>query len=94
MQNKRLMIILSIVVTVLLIPFIAMQFTNTVNWQLNDFALMGGLLLAAGLLIELVFRKVQLTKNKLIICSLILLALLLVYAELAVGIFGTPFAGS
>jgi hypothetical protein len=37
---------------------------------------------------------VKKTSHRIILCGLLLLALLLVWAELAVGIFGTPFAGS
>ncbi len=94
MKNKRLLVILAIIVTLLLIPLIAMQFTNEVNWELNDFVVMGILLLGTGLLIELVLRKVTLAKNRFIICGLLLLLLLVVWAELAVGIFGTAIAGS
>lgn len=78
----------------LLIPFIAMQFTNEVEWDLRDFVIMGILLLSTGLMAELVIRKVRNTESRLVIIGLILLAFFLIWAELAVGIFGTPFAGS
>jgi hypothetical protein len=78
----------------LLIPFIAMQFTTEVEWTLADFVVAGGLLLTAGLLAELVLRKVTTRQHRIILCLTILLVLLLVWAELAVGIFGTAFAGS
>lgn len=94
MKNKRLFIILSVVVILLLIPFIVMQFTNEVDWKILDFAIMGVLLLGTGLLCELVMRKIKGIKNRIIICGLILFAFFLIWAELAVGIFGTPFAGS
>lgn len=94
MKNKRLLVILAIIVTLLLIPLIAMQFTNEVNWELNDFVVMGIMLLGTGLLIELVLRKVTLAKNRFIICGFLLLLLLVVWVELAVGIFGTAIAGS
>jgi Kef-type K+ transport system membrane component KefB len=93
-QNKRLFGIVGTVAILLLIPFIAMQFTNEVNWSPADFIVGGVLLLGTGLLCELVMRKVKNTRNRLIICGVILLALLLIWIELAVGIFGTPFAGS
>lgn len=94
MKNKRLIIILSVVVILLLIPFIAMQFTNEVDWKIADFTIMGVLLFGTGLLFELVMRNVKSVKNRIVICGVILFALLLVWAELAVGILGTPFAGS
>jgi peptidoglycan/LPS O-acetylase OafA/YrhL len=93
-QNKRLVGIVLTVALLLLIPFIAMQFTNEVNWTLFDFMVAGVLLLGTGLLCELVIRKVKNIKYRLAICGVILIALLLIWIELAVGIFGTPFAGS
>ena len=47
-----------------------------------------------GIACELVLRKVKKTAYRIIICTAILAILFLVWAELAVGIFGTPFAGS
>jgi len=94
MKNKRLISILSSVLILLLIPFVAMQFTNEVNWNLADFIIMGILLLVTGLICELVLRRVKSLTNRILICGIVLFALFLVWAELAVGIFGTPFAGS
>ncbi len=93
-QNKRLAGILATVVILLLIPLTAMQFTNEVDWSVSDFVIMGILLLTTGLACELVLRNVKSFKNRVIIIAVILLILFLVWAELAVGIFGTPFAGS
>jgi hypothetical protein len=39
-------------------------------------------------------RKFKSTKQRIFIVGFVLLAFFLVWAELAVGIFGTPFAGS
>lgn len=94
MQNQRLIIILITVVILLLIPFAAMQFTDEVNWSSGDFAVMGVLLLGTGLLCEFVLRKVKNINYRIVICGIILFLFLLIWAELAVGIFGTPFAGS
>lgn len=93
-QNKRLIGIVLTVVFILLIPFTAMQFIDEVDWKLFDFVLMGFLLLGTGLLCELVIRKVRNMDYRIGIIALILVALFLIWAELAVGIFGTPFAGS
>lgn len=87
-------IIIAITLFILSIPFIAMQFTNEVDWSLFDFVIMGALLFGTGLSIDFILRKVKTVKNKIILCSLIIFMFLLIWAELAVGIFGTPFAGS
>ena len=93
MQNKRFILILA-TAALLSIPFIAMQFTAEVDWDLADFLIMGVLLFGTGTLIEVVLRKVKSIINRLIICGVVLLAFLLIWAELAVGIFGSPIAGS
>lgn len=94
MQNKRLTGIIVTVVLLMLIPLIAMQFTNEVKWTLPDFVVMGVLLLGTGLMCEFVMRKVNKIGNRIAIIAAILVALFLIWAELAVGIFGAPFAGS
>ncbi|KRT15573.1 hypothetical protein ASU31_13895 [Pedobacter ginsenosidimutans] len=92
--KPRIIIILSVIASILAIPLIAMQFTNEVQWDLRDFAVMGTLLLSTGLGIELVLRNLKAGILRTVILVVILLALFLIWAELAVGIFGTPFAGS
>lgn len=92
--NKRLIAILLTATVLLLIPFTAMQFSNEVKWTLVDFVTAAVLLFGTGLMCELVLRKVKKTRNRIILCAAILTTLLLVWVELAVGIFGTPFAGS
>lgn len=86
--------IVAIVTALLLIPLLGTQFTEEVNWSLNDFLVMGGLLLTVGLAIEFVRIKVKNLRYRFLISLLILVIFLLVWAELAVGIFGTPFAGT
>ena len=93
MKNNRLKIILAAVFIILLIPLIAMQFTDEVSWTLPDFVVAGVLLLVTGLMCDLVIRKVQNLNYRIAICAALLLALLLIWAELAVGIFGSPFSG-
>ena len=93
MQNKRLIIILLTSAIILLIPLIAMQFIDEVNWTLFDFIIAGALLLGTGLMCELAIRKINKIKYRIAICVALLVALLLIWAELAVGIFGTPFSG-
>ena len=94
LQNKRLIIIMLTVASLLLIPLVSMLFTNEVNWGIFDFIVAGGLLFGTGLLFELVIRKVKKIKYRVAICGVVLAALILTWIELAVGIFGTPFAGS
>ena len=87
MKNKRIKIIITVVAIILLIPLIAMQFTNEVDWTPIDFVVAGVLLLGTGLIFDLVIRKIKNTKNQITISVALLILLLLIWAELAVGIF-------
>ena len=93
LQNKRFIAIVVSIAILLLIPLVAMQFTNEVNWSLQDFVAAGLLLLITGIMCEFVLRKVKNTQYRIIICVALLIICLIVWIELAVGIFGTPFAG-
>jgi hypothetical protein len=94
LANKRLFGILLAVGLLLLLPLVAMQFTSEVDWSASDFLIMGTLLLGTGLGCELVLRTVRKTEHRVLLVVGLLLLFLLIWAELAVGVFGTPFAGS
>ncbi|MCR9016506.1 hypothetical protein [Aquiflexum gelatinilyticum] len=94
MKNTRLTLILSSIIFLLLIPLVAMQFTDEVDWDFFDFTIMGILLLITGLSIEFVLRRFRRIQERILISGAILFIFFLVWAELAVGIFGSPWAGS
>lgn len=83
-----------VTVVILSIPLIAMQFTSDVDWNAFDFVIMGILIFGTGTAYELVTWKIRDPKHRLILAGLFAAALFLMWAELAVGIFGSPFAGS
>ncbi|MCX3263264.1 MAG: hypothetical protein ABWZ79_03990 [Pedobacter agri] len=93
-SKQRITIILAVIVAILCVPLIAMQFTNEVNWTTEDFVAAGILLLSTGLAIELVIRNIKTGTSRTITLIIILIALFLIWAEMAVGIFGSPIAGS
>jgi hypothetical protein len=93
-QNKRLVTILAIAIAILLIPLIAMNFTNDVNWKIFDFVVAGILLVGTGLTLEFILRKIKTLRYRILFGIALFVVLFLIWAELAVGIFGTPFAGS
>lgn len=76
-----------------MIPLLAMQFTEDVNWSIYDFVVMGFLLLFFSLGIDLTMKKVKNRNIKTLYVVLTILIFLLIWAELAVGIFGSHFAG-
>lgn len=93
-QNKDIASVFVVVAAILMIPLMGMQFTTEVRWDLSDFAIMGILMTGTGLLIVLAARKLRNANYRAAVIVALLAAFLLVWAELAVGIFGTPFAGS
>jgi len=70
----------------MLIPLIAMQFTNEVNWDRADFIVMGLLLFGTGSIFVLVSRKIP-RKYWGAIGVLFAAAFFYIWIELAVGIF-------
>ena len=93
MKNKRLIIILLVSPLLLLIPLLAMQFTDKVNWTLSDFIVASSLLFGTGLICELVIRKISNIKYSFAVCAALLVTFLIIWTEFAVDIFGTPFGG-
>ena len=85
--------ILPIVGIILLIPMIAMQFTDEVNWSFLDFIIMGIMLSITGLALGIIIKKIKDYKYRNIFITIIVMIFLLTWAELGVGLFGTPFAG-
>jgi hypothetical protein len=75
---------------ILLIPLVAMQLTEEVNWSLLDFSFMGALLFGTGLAYELVARKAGTTAYRAAVGVALAAAFLLVWVNAAVGIIGEP----
>jgi hypothetical protein len=92
--SQKAQTILLSVLGLLLIPLIAMQFTKEVNWTFLEFFVAGGLLFSLAFSVDYIFQKVQNKTNRLLILFGTLLIFFLLWAELAVGIFGSPLAGS
>ena len=91
---KRISILTFAPLAMLLIPLIAMNYSDEVHWTLIDFAIMGVLLLVAGMWTQRVVKRVKSFPRRATYIILVLLLFLLVWAELAVGIFGSPLAGN
>lgn len=79
---------------VLLIPLIAMMFTDEVDWNVADFIVVGVLLAGVGFAYQLIINGIK-TNSRLAMVGIMLAgAMVLIWLELAVGVFGSPFAGS
>ena len=73
---------------ILLLPLLAMQFTDELVWDLADFAVAGALLVGTGLMYELAARKAGNIAYRAAVGVALAAALLLVWINLAVGIIG------
>lgn len=91
---KRRILLLFSIPFCLLIPLLVMQFTAEVDWSGFDFLVMSLFLLGLGLGVELVLSRVSSRRQQVLLLLLLLLVFFLVWAELAVGLFGTALAGS
>ncbi|KAA2215475.1 hypothetical protein [Chryseobacterium sediminis] len=93
-QKQKTVTIYALPLALLCIPLLGNLFSKEVNWSASDFLIAGTLLFTTAFLINLVRGKIKKQSKKVLICIFILLALALIWVELAVGIFGSPFAGS
>ena len=55
--KKRLIVWAVVITLILMVPLVAMQFTDEINWNLFDFVVMGAVLMGFGIAYELVARK-------------------------------------
>ncbi|HCF04468.1 hypothetical protein [Flavobacterium sp.] len=78
----------------LLFPLVGTLVSNEVNWSFFDFIVMGILILSMSFGIKQVIITTKNTNYRVLIIGMILLVFILIWVELAVGIFDTPFAGS
>lgn len=92
-RNKSILRVVIITILILLIPFIAMQFSNEVSWELEDFVSMGILLIGTGLMYEFAIKKRKSVAQRAVFTALLIGILLFIWVELAVGIFDMPFSG-
>jgi hypothetical protein len=72
---------------ILLVPAVAMRFTDEVNWGPGDFLVGGALLAGTGLAYVLTRQRIAGRPGRLLLGAFLAFGLLLVWAELAVGIF-------
>ena len=77
---------------VLLVPLVGVIFYE-LDWSRLDFLVMTSLILLLSILINLILYYTDSIKLKLLLVFIVAILFLLIWAELAVGVFGTPLAG-
>lgn len=93
-QKQKTITIYALPLALLCIPLLGNVLSKEFNWSASDFLVAGALLFTTAFMINLVRSKIKKQSHRILICIVILLTLALIWAELAVGIFGSPFAGS
>ena len=93
--NKLQKRILIIVFLILATPFFdQFEDNSTFNWSVFDFVLAFMLLASFGFGLEYLWRKINSKKIKFLVIVIFTFLFVLLWAELAVGIFNSPFAGN
>ena len=87
-RNRNILLIALGTVLILLLPLVAMQFSDDVVWSAGDFIVAGALLFGTGIAFELLARRTSSPVRRAVLGVVLLAALLFVWAQLAVGVFG------
>ena len=82
----RFMRILFSSLMLLIIPLIAMPFSDEVDWTGSDFIIAGLLLFVAAFAIEVVLRLFTKKRNQVAIIAVLIYVFLSIWAEIAVGV--------
>lgn len=93
-QKQKTLTIYALPLVVLSIPLLGNVLSKEINWSASDFLIAGILLFTTAFLINWVRNKIKKQNYRILICVFIFAVLALIWMELAVGIFGTSFAGN
>lgn len=72
---------------ILLIPLVAMQFSDEVAWDLADFIIMGTLLISTGFVYGLIASRLASATHRVILGVIFAAVVLLIWVEVAMSIF-------
>ena len=86
-QLKKNIVVVLFVLFLLLIPFTMMLLTDRIRWSLLDFTIAGILLVITISTIHFIFRKIKNTKYFIVTSIAFLILMLLIWIEIAVGVF-------
>lgn len=88
-MRKFVLLVACVTAVLLLIPLVAMQFSEEVNWTSMDFAVAGFLLFGSGMAYVLIARSTTHLAGRVAACIAVAAALMLIWVNLAVGIIGS-----
>ena len=93
-MKKKFLIRLVTVWSILLLPLVGGHLSTKIQWDLADYIVAAVLLTAAVIGVELILIFNLSKRQQMVLLIVFFLSFLLLWAELAVGIFGSPLAGS
>lgn len=93
-QKQKTTFIFAVPALLMTIAFFGNLFVQGWDWSPFDFLIAAVLLFGTAFIINLIVRSKKSFLAKLLICGVILFVLAIIWVELAVGLFGSPFAGS
>jgi hypothetical protein len=85
--RKSIFVVALTTLFMLLVPLLAMQLTQEVDWGSDDFAVAGALLFGAGMIYVIAARRARRRAQRAAVAAAVLCGLALIWAELAVGLF-------
>src|SRR5687768_13989294 len=87
--RKSILFVAFLTILILLVPAVAMQFTDEVDWSVFDFIIMGALIFGTGLSFVLVMKYAINMVYRIAMIMTFGTTFLLVWANLAVGLIGS-----
>ncbi len=88
--RRKIILVALGTVLILMVPLVAMQFSDEVDWGGGDFLIMGTLVFGTGLAYLLISRMSDSVAYRAAVAIAVVAGLLLVWVNLAVGIIGEP----
>lgn len=85
MRKKSVLRVALVTAAVLLVPLVAMQFTDEVDWSAGDFVVAGTLIIGAGIAFESLAPRAGSGKQRTMIGLGVAAILIFVWVSLAVG---------
>lgn len=93
--TRSLITVAVVTLAILMIPFVAMQFTRQVNWSPADFVIVGALIFGTGLSYVLLNRLAPNWVYRIAITVALGATFVMIWANMAVGLIGSgPNAGN
>lgn len=93
-RNKRWLFFLAAAGLMMLIPLVTMPFSGRMQWSAFDFALIGVFFVVVAFALEVALKVFRRSTHKLEIAAIVGVAAAILWVELAVGLVGSPLAGS